>query len=206
MSKALVVGLTGPIGSGKSSVAKIFADNGYKVIDADKIAREIVEKNSPVLALLSQVFGDDVIDDDGTLNRRLLAQKAFSSKKGTELLNSITHPAIVSLVKKRIEDYKTQGFDKIVYDAPLLFESKTDVLCDKIVSVVAPKEVRIARVKARDNMPLAEIQKRIKAQHELSYYTEKSDYVIYNDSTLSDLQSKVINVVERLNEVKDGTI
>lgn len=198
MSKALIVGLTGPIGSGKSAVAKLFADNGYKVIDADKIAREVVEKGSPALAQLSDAFGDDVISDDGTLNRRLLAQKAFSSKEGTELLNSITHPAIVSLVKKRVEEYKAQGFDKIVYDAPLLFESKTDKLCDKIVSVIAPKEVRIERVKARDDMPHEEIEKRIKAQHDESYYTEKSNYVIYNNSTLRELKRRTQSVVRAL--------
>ena len=206
MNKVLVVGLTGPIGSGKSAVAKIFSDNGYKVIDADKIAREVVEKGSPVLARLSETFGDDVINLDGTLNRRLLAQKAFSSKESTELLNSITHPAIVSLVKNRIEEYSTHGFNKIVYDAPLLFESNTDALCDQIVSVVASKEVRIERIKARDNMPLAEIEKRIKAQHELCFYTEKSDFVIYNDSTLTDLELRTLGVVEKLNEVKNGTI
>lgn len=206
MTKALLVGLTGPIGSGKSAVAKIFANNSYKVIDADKIAREVVEKGSPVLVQLSDAFGEDVINDDGTLNRRLLAQKAFSSKESTELLNSITHPAIVSLVKKRVEEYKARGFDKIVYDAPLLFESNTDVLCDKIVSVVASKEVRIERVKARDNLPLAEILKRIKAQHELSFYTEKSDFVIYNDSTLTELKLRTSSVIEQLNEVKNGTI
>lgn len=206
MNKAFIVGLTGPIGSGKSAVAKLFSDNGYKVIDADKVAREVVEKGSPVLAQLSEIFGEDVISDDGTLNRRLLAQKAFSSKEGTKLLNSITHPAIVSLVEKRVEEYKAQGFDKIVYDAPLLFESNTDVLCDKVVSVVASKEVRIERVKARDNMPLAEIEKRIKAQHELSFYTEKSDFVIYNDSTLAELTLRALSVIEQLNEVENGTI
>ncbi|MBQ8057779.1 MAG: dephospho-CoA kinase [Ruminococcus sp.] len=198
MSKAFVVGLTGPIGSGKSAVAEIFQNNGYKLIDADKVAREVVKKGSPVLDELSKNFGEDVINEDGTLNRRLLAQKAFSTKDGTALLNSITHPAIVSLVKKRIAGFKAQGFDKIIYDAPLLFESETDKLCDSIVSVIAPKEVRIERVKARDNMPLPEIEKRIKAQHDESYYTEKSNYVIYNNSTLKELRLRTQSVVRAL--------
>lgn len=198
MSKAFVVGLTGPIGSGKSAVAEIFQNNGYKLIDADKVAREVVKKGSPVLDELSKNFGEDVINEDGTLNRRLLAQKAFSTKDGTALLNSITHPAIVSLVKKRIADFKAQGFDKIIYDAPLLFESETDKLCDSIVSVIAPKEVRIKRVVSRDNMPLSEIEKRIKAQHDESYYTEKSNYVIYNNSTLKELRLRTQSVVRAL--------
>lgn len=206
MNKAFVVGLTGPIGSGKSAVAKIFLNNGYNVIDADKIAREVVEKGSPVLEKLKENFGEDVINEDGTLNRRLLAQKAFSTKNGTELLNSITHPAIVSLVEKRIAEFEAQGFYKIIYDAPLLFESKTDKLCNKIVSVIAPKEVRIERVKLRDNMPLSEIEKRIKAQLEDSNYIEKSDYVIYNDSSLCELENKTESVIKALCEVNNGTI
>ncbi len=198
MSKVFVVGLTGPIGSGKSSVAQLFVNNGYELIDADKIAREVVEKGSPVLLKLSQSFGDDIINEDGTLNRGLLAQRAFSSLDGTTRLNCITHPAIVSLVQQRIEEYSAQGIDRVIYDAPLLFESKTDKLCDKIVSVIAPKEVRIERVKARDDMPFAEIEKRIKAQHDESYYTEKSNYVIYNNSTQKELRRRTQSVIRSL--------
>ena len=205
MSKAFVVGLTGPMGSGKSAVAKMFVNSGYKLIDADQIAREVVEKGSPVLTELAENFGGDVINLDGTLNRRLLAKRAFSSKDGTALLNSITHPAIASLVKLRIKEYAAQGFDKIIYDAPLLLESKTDKLCDEVVSVIAQKEIRIQRVQQRDNMPLVEIEKRINAQHDEAYYTEKSGYVIYNNSTQNELEIKTKSVIEAL-EVKYGAI
>lgn len=206
MSKAYVVGLTGPIGSGKSAVAQIFLNNDYKLIDADKVAREVVEKGSPVLEKLALEFGCDVINRDGTLNRRLLADRAFSTKEGTDRLNSITHPAIVDLVKKKIAQYEENGVERIIYDAPLLFESNTNKLCDCIVSVIAPKEVRIQRVIERDSVTEADVRKRISAQHDESYYTEKSNYVIYNNSTLKELRRRTQSIVTALREVENGEI
>lgn len=206
MSKAYVVGLTGPIGSGKSAVAQIFLDNDYKLIDADKVAREVVEKGSPVLEKLALEFGCDVLNQDGTLNRRLLADRAFSTKEGTALLNSITHPAIVDLVKKKIAQHEKDGIDRIIYDAPLLFESDTNKLCDCVVSVIAPKEVRIQRVMERDSVTEDDVIKRISAQHDDSYYTEKSNYVIYNNSTLKELRRRTQSIVRALREVENGEI
>lgn len=206
MSKAYVVGLTGPIGSGKSVVAQIFLNNDYKLIDADKVAREVVEKGSPVLEKLALEFGCDVVNQDGTLNRRLLADRAFSTKDGTDRLNSITHPAIVDLVKKKIAQYEENGVERIIYDAPLLFESNTNKLCDCIVSVIAPKEVRIQRVIERDSVTEADVRKRISAQHDESYYTEKSNYVIYNNSTLKELRRRTQSIVRALREVENGEI
>ena len=206
MSKAYVVGLTGPIGSGKSVVAQIFLNNDYKLIDADKVAREVVEKGSPVLEKLALEFGCDVINQDGTLNRRLLADRAFSTKDGTDRLNSITHPAIVDLVKKKIAQYEENGVERIIYDAPILFESNTNKLCDCIVSVIAPKEVRIQRVIERDSVTEADVRKRISAQHDESYYTEKSNYVIYNNSTLKELRRRTQSIVRALREVENGEI
>ncbi len=206
MSKAMVVGLTGPIGSGKSVVAAVFCDNSYKLIDADKLAKKVVEKGSKTLVDLADAFGEDIIEKDGTLNRKLLSQRAFESSKNTLLLNSITHPAIIELVKKQIEDYTAQGYLKIIYDAPLLFESKSDALCDKIVTVIAKREHRIQRVKKRDNMSDEQIKKRMSAQHDDSFYTDRSDYVIFNDGSLENLLFDAHRVITALDEVKDGTL
>ncbi len=205
MNKTMVVGLTGPMGSGKTIVAGVFADSGYKVIDADVCARKVVEKGSNTLSDLADAFGADIINSDGTLNRRLLSQKAFVSKENTKKLNSITHPAILELVKSKIEEYSTKGYTKIIYDAPLLFESGSDKLCDKIVSVIAPKEDRINRVKNRDNLTEGEIQNRFLAQHSDDYYTQKSDYVITNDSSLEELISKTHRVIDELEKVENGS-
>lgn len=206
MSKALVVGLTGPIGSGKSAVTKLFSRNGYKIIDADVMARKVVEKGSCALIELQKAFGDDVLNVDGTLNRKVLAQKAFSTQEGTKLLNSITHPAILKLVKDDISAFESQGFTKILYDAPLLFESGSHTLCDKIVCVIADREIRMKRVKLRDNLSESEIQDRMNRQHSDSYYETKSHYVIYNNGDFEDLRMNTQEVINALNEVHDGTL
>lgn len=206
MSKTVVVGLTGPMGSGKSTVAKLFCDNGYMLIDADKIAREVCEQGSKTLSLLADEFGNDIINADGSLNRALLSQKAFASKDKTALLNSITHPAIIELVKLKIADYSALGHNKIIYDAPLLFESKSDSLCDVVVSVVASKELRFDRIVRRDNLSESEIIDRFNAQHDESYYVDKSDYVIHNDSTNDELVSNTHAVISAINEVYNGKL
>lgn len=205
MSNAFVVGLTGPIGSGKTVVAKQFAQNGYMVIDADVVAREVVQKGSDTLSELAQRFGKDIINSDGTLDRKLLAQRAFASHSDTCALNDITHPAIIRLVKDKIDHFVQQGFTKIIYDAPLLFESGSDKLCDRIVTVIADKESRIQRVIKRDGLSEKEISDRIRAQHDDNYYTDKSDYVIHNDFSYDKLLQDTHKVILALNEVADGT-
>lgn len=206
MGKALVVGLTGPIGSGKSSVASIFLSRGYVSVDADKLAKKVVEKGSTTLDVLALKFGEDIINTDGTLNRKMLAKKAFATKESTELLNSITHPAILELVKKEIEENVKLGNTKIIYDAPQLFESGSDSLCSKVLCVIAEKEQRIKRVKKRDNMPQADIENRISVQYSDDFFTEKSDYVIENNSTLEELKIRVDEVIDEIEKVYNGSL
>ena len=160
MSKSIVVGLTGPTGSGKSLVCDFLCEN-----------------------------------TDGTLNRKKLAQIAFSSSENTKALNEITHPFIIERVKSRISEYKNSGHTRIVYDAPLLFESGTDALCDKVVAVVADLDVRKKRIMRRDNLTELEVEKRVNAQHDDSFYTEKADFVILNNSNTIDLSEKVAAVL-----------
>lgn len=206
MSRAFVLGLTGPSGSGKSEVAAVFSQNGYKVIDADKMAQKVVQKGSKTLLKLAQRFGDDIICADGTLDRRLLAQRAFCSQENTQALNAITHPAIVELVIEQINLFSKNGHNKIIYDAPLLFESKSDALCDCVLVVVADTATRIERIKQRDSISEKEIEQRIKAQHDDSFYTEKADYVINNSSTYDELMKKTYAVITAIDEVYNGTL
>ncbi|MBE6824959.1 MAG: dephospho-CoA kinase [Ruminococcaceae bacterium] len=201
MNKAKVIGLTGPMGSGKTIVAGVFSDFSYKVIDADVYARKVVEKGSKTLADLASVFGEDIICDDGTLNRRLLAQRAFVSKENTDKLNAITHPAILKLVESKIKEYTDKGYTKIVYDAPLLFESGSDKLCEKVVSVIAFEDDRMKRVVRRDKLTQSEIQRRFSAQHSDRFYTEKSDFVIINDSSIEELILKTRKVIDAIEKV-----
>lgn len=175
-----IIGLTGPTGAGKSSLTEIAQKNGYYVIDCDKLARKAVEKQTDGLKALVTVFGEDILFDDGTLNRKKLAEKAFSSKTNTELLNKTIFPYITELVR---EEMKNAG--KIILDAPTLFESGLDKICDKTVAVIADTETRLARITERDGIDKASAKLRISAGKSDEYYKERADFILYNNGDLA---------------------
>lgn len=175
-----VAGLTGQTGSGKSTVAEIFKSNGVCVIDCDALARTVVEKGSPVLLKLAELFGNDVINGDGTLNRRLLAQRAFASEEKTALLNSVTHPAITALARELTAKAEKDGVKIVMLDAPVLFASELINDCRAVVCVCAPKEQRAARLAVRDGITQGEIERRMSAQPDEKYYRDNSDIIIEN--------------------------
>lgn len=174
----MIIGLTGQTGAGKSTVCELLIEKGLFVIDCDKVARNVTEKGSITLDLLADAFGSDIILADGSLNRRELASRAFQTPEKTELLNSITHPAIINSINKVIAEHKNEN---IVLDAPTLIESGAYKLCDKIVSVLADADVRKKRIMARDNLTLIEAEKRMNAQKDDSFYKEYSNAIIYNN-------------------------
>ena len=148
-----IIGLTGGIGSGKSTVSEYLASKGIKIIDADKISHEIMEKGSPLLEVLSIAFGSDIINADGSLNRRGLANAAFVTKEGSELLNKITHGAISEKVDSQISAIKNAGCDDFIFlDVPLLFEAGMDAKTDETWLVHTDDALRIERVKSRDGL------------------------------------------------------
>lgn len=195
MRNYTIIGLTGPTGSGKSTVSRFFREEGFEIINADELAREVVSKGSVCLKQLSLVFGGDIIDENGELDRRLLASRAFSSKENTSMLNDITHPHIFLLSLKRCREYIDSGRTKIVFDAPVLYESNSDLMCDAVVCVVAPKEVRIERLKQRDSIDDKSIEERINAQHNDDFYTSKADYVIDGSQRLELIRTEVRKIV-----------
>lgn len=178
----MIIGLTGQTGAGKSTVCDFLREKGLFIIDCDKVARSVTEKGSKTLSLLADAFGNDIILEDGTLNRRELASRAFQSAEKTALLNSITHPAITDAINNVISEHKSEN---IILDAPTLIESGAYKLCDKIVSVLADAEVRKERIIARDNLSLSEAEKRMSAQKDDAFYKEYSDAVIYNNNNKS---------------------
>ena len=175
-----VAGLTGQTGSGKSTVADIFRANGVCVIDCDKLARETVEPGSPVLDDIARIFGDDLILPDGSLDRRKLAQRAFVSEEKTNLLNSVTHPAITALARNRIAEAERDGYKIAMLDAPVLFASELINDCRAVICVCAPKDQRISRLMSRDNINPDEIERRMSAQPDEKYYRDNSDIIIEN--------------------------
>jgi dephospho-CoA kinase len=183
-----VVGLTGGIGSGKSTVASCFAKHGATVIDADKIARELTERESPVLVELQEVFGEDILQADGELNRALLAERAFQSAKGTQDLNSIMHQRIRSMAIERLR--QLPDHEIAIYDMPLLVETQSQEMCDFVVVVNSPVSERIQRLQDSRGMALDDIQRRMSQQVTDEVRNSAADVVICNDSSLENLISQ----------------
>lgn len=172
---SIVIGLTGPTGSGKSSASRIAEDFGFQVIDCDKTAREATEKGTEGLKALVSVFGEEILLSDGNLNRKALAALAFKDKLSTDLLNKTILPYIADLVVRQAEGQDT------LLDAPTLFESGINKICNKTVAVLADKDIRLKRIIARDNLTLKEAETRINAGNDEDFFKKNADYVLYNN-------------------------
>ena len=197
--KTKFIGLTGQTGARKSTISKFAEKMDCKIINADKVAREVLKKNSECLKRLAEIFGSDIINIDGSLNRKLLAQRAFSSRENTNILNGITHPAIISKVKEYIDMYSKES-GMIIFDAPQLFESGGNEMCDKIIAVIAPADVRVQRIISRDGISEQEALLRIHAQHDENFYISKSDYIIDGSQTLESVQKQFEEIMKKVME------
>lgn len=188
--KGKVLGLTGGSGSGKSTAAVILRERGAYIIDTDKIAREIVCPGEPAYKNIVLFFGTEVLNGDGTLNRKMLAEIVFGDKEKLEKLNEITHSEIFKTVKKLIAEHKEEF---IVIDAPLLFDCpKILELCDETAVVTADEETRIRRITARDGISRELAMKRIASQRPQEYLVSKADIVWENNGNIKDLRSVIV--------------
>lgn len=194
------IGLTGGIGSGKSTVAKLLAEHGYVVVDADKIAREIMEPGSPVLDDVAAAFGDDLINEDGSLDRGELARKAFVDKQSTEKLNSITHPAIRSESERRFAAAEAAGEPAVVYDMPLLVELGMQRDMDLTVVVDVDAEERVRRLTDSRGLDEADARARIAQQIDADTRNAAADVIIDNNGAEADLKPQVERLIKRIRE------
>lgn len=198
MKKCKIIGLTGQSGAGKSTVADFLAKNGYTVINADRLVKNIYESNSPCLKTLASVFGEEIITPYGVPDRELLAKKAFATKENTVLLNSIIHPFVTAELFSQIKKAVADNIRAVVYDAPQLFESNADVICDEIISVTAEKSVRLERICRRDNISEQHALLRMSAQLDEKFFRENSDYIIENNSDLNSLNIQLEGLLKQL--------
>lgn len=204
MRRAIVIGLTGQTGAGKTTVAEGLRHFGYQVIRADDIARLVTEKGSPVLQQLAAVFGADILREDGSLDRALLAERAFASPEETNLLNGITHPEIGRLIHKKINGAFFDGYEGVVVDASQLFESGLNDDCTLVVSVVAPKELRLKRIMERDGISEEKALQRMSAQLPEEFFRTHSNYVLENTGTEEDLKQQLRQLAAILEEWISG--
>ncbi len=177
----MIIGLTGPTGSGKSTFAELARDMGFAVVDCDKEARSATESGSEGLVKLCIEFGNDILLPDGSLNRKQLAALAFATERDTERLNKTLLPVILKQIEERIAELKKQGFGKVLLDAPTLYESGADKLCDEVVAVLSDREIRKNRILSRDNLSQADAEIRLSASKPDSFYKDRTKHILYNN-------------------------
>ena len=190
----MIIGLTGGIASGKSTVSEYLAEKGYKVYDADKIAKNISEKKSVQEEIILN-FGNKILDENGNVDRKRLKAIVFENKDKLNKLNGIIHPKVIDFYR----NLKEKNTDEIlIFDVPLLFESGIDKFCDKILVVISDYEIQLNRIVERDKIDRDLASKIIKSQISNEERIKKADMIIENNSSLEELLKKVERFCETI--------
>lgn len=203
---SITVGLTGGIATGKSTVAQLWQERGAAIINADQIAREVVRPGEPALAQIAKVFGQEVLGRDGELERKALARLVFGDPAQLKLLNALTHPPILQLIRERIAEQKAAGVPVIIVEAPLLIETGLHRLVDKVVLVTASVETQITRLKERDGLTRDEALARIRSQLPVEEKLRWADYIIDTDLPYPEVVRQVQDLWEEIIGGKNGGI
>ena len=194
-----VIGLTGSIGSGKSTVSGFFEKLGAIVIDADQVSRQVVEPGSPALKELTVAFGANILNPDGSLNRTLVAEIVFNSDEKRELLNSIIHPMIFNEINSTIEEYREKGTEIIILEAALILEKKGLIkLIDKLIVVSIDEETQKKRLEGRGDLSREQINARINSQLTNNEKIKHADYIIDNNQDLVNTREQVRELWDKL--------
>lgn len=198
-----VIGLTGGIGAGKSTVSEFLAEAGYLIIDADRMAREITGKGSPVLQRIAEAFGDDMLFPDGSLDRKKLAAVVFSDRKKRQLLESMTTKEVIRMIGEQVAQLRRENKEKLIFvDAPLLFETGADRLTDFVWLVTADQQIRISRVMKRDNATEEQVLARIASQMDAEAKAARSTEIIDNSKGKEELYRRVEYLLEKYAETE----
>lgn len=196
-----VIGLAGGSGTGKGTVCAAFEKYNITAIDTDDVYHRLTSTvNSPCLAALKSEFGECVISSDGILDRAELAKIVFAEDGASkrERLNKIAHSFVLDEVRRMIGQLSDSGYDAVLVDAPLLFESGFDKECDIILCVISEKNARVERIMMRDNITRDAALKRIGAQLDDEFLIRNSDYIIYNNGSLQDLDNAVADIADKI--------
>ena len=193
-----VIGLTGGIGSGKSTVSRFLADLGAVIIDADKIGHEVYLPDTVCWQELVKMFGNRILTADNTIDRKKLGIIVFNNPAELKRLNSVVHPLMFEMAKQKIDDYRRQGVKIVVLDAPILYETNWTSLVDEVWVVVSNEANVIKRAVARTGLPEEQIRARIRSQMSYEERIKRAQVVIHNDGTAEDLKKKVKELWERV--------
>ncbi len=198
---ALIIGLTGGIVGGKSTVASMFKDLGAKIVDADKLGHSVILPHRPAWKKITRLFGKGVLQNDRTIDRGKLGKIVFTNQTLLKKLNEITHPEIIKLIKKEtnLARNKTHNREEIlIIDATLIYEAKIDRLMDKIIAVYIDEDEQIKRIIKRNNLSKEEALQRIKSQMPMKEKVKMADYVIDNSNSLDETKKQVEKIWKKL--------
>lgn len=201
LKNVTVVGLTGQSGAGKTTVCDVFRKNGFSIINADNIAKEVTERGSECLKSISDVFPECINPETHELDRVKIAQLVFNDKDLLKLFTSIMYPYITTKILSEIRNFSSNGVKYVLIDAPTLFESRADDFCNYIVSVIAHEDLRFDRIAKRDNISEEMIRSRFSSQNSDEYYINRSDVVLENNSSLDEFEKSAQKAVLRIKEM-----
>lgn len=201
----LIVGLTGGIASGKSTVSRIFEQAGIPVICADELAREVVRPGSKGLAEIRRIFGEDVLDESGNLDREAMARQVFQDHSKRKILESIIHPRVEEEQNKKLAALERQGYSMAVVDVPLLYESGWERFVDLVVVVYASRDTQTERLMNRDGMSADDARSRLEAQMPIDDKRRRADRLVDNGKSLQHTRRQVESLIEELREVARST-
>ncbi|HDI6477174.1 TPA: dephospho-CoA kinase [Staphylococcus aureus] len=190
-----VIGLTGGIASGKSTVSELLSVFGFKVVDADKAAREAVKKGSKGLAQVREVFGDEAIDENGEMNRRYMGDLVFNHPEKRLELNAIIHPIVRDIMEEEKQEYLKQGYN-VIMDIPLLFENELENTVDEVWVVYTSESIQMDRLMQRNNLSLEDAKARVYSQISIDKKSRMADHVIDNLRDKLELKQNLERLLE----------
>ena len=193
-----LVGLTGGIASGKSTVAAVLRRLGASIVNADELSREVVQPGQDAWNAITKSFGSDILQEDMTLDRKKLRKIVFDNPEARKKLEAIIHPRVRALAEKRIGELAASGSSVIVYEVPLLFEAQIHLWLRPVILVACDIETQKKRLLERDHLTELEAQQHLDAQMSLAEKRKLADYVIENDTTLEELEQRVRAVLQKI--------
>ncbi len=193
-----VIGLTGGIATGKSTVSRMLVEAGLAVLDADLIAREVVQVGEPAYKEIVQAFGSEILARDGSIDRQLLGRLIFAEPSLRQCLNQITHPRIMETIKDRLALFRAQGTPLVILDIPVLFETGMEAMVDEVWVVACDEDIQARRLQNRDGLSPGEVRARLRAQMPLAEKIKSAQRVIDNSLDIDHTRQQVVSLVRSL--------
>lgn len=193
----MILGITGGIGTGKSTVLNILKDKyGFTIYEADRIAKEIMEKGGLAYNRIIECFGKDILDEKSEIDKEKMSERVFNNKDNLDKLNNIVHPAVIEEIKSRINRDREKGREKFVIEAALLLESKCNEICDKVWYIYSDEETRIERLKCGRGLEGKQIERVMKNQLSETAFRERTDAVIDNSKSIDNTVMQIEKLLE----------